>query len=72
MNLFNTWSHLLKWRGGKHSSGNGTTDWRWDKNEFVAQLTLEPKSAKDRIWLCTFMGNDEMFVEGISLRLVWN
>ncbi|HEY7299542.1 MAG TPA: hypothetical protein VH684_16675 [Xanthobacteraceae bacterium] len=30
---------------GKHSDGNGTTNWRWNKSEFSAALSHEPTSA---------------------------
>lgn len=31
---------------GKRSSGNGTTEWLWDKKEFSATLTYDPVSAE--------------------------
>lgn len=36
----------LEMAWGKQSSGNGTTEWRWDTKEFVAWLKLEPNSAE--------------------------
>jgi hypothetical protein len=30
---------------GMPSGGNGTTDWQWNKREFLAKLSHEPKSA---------------------------